>query len=403
MARIKPTDNTILYFIFGIIMLCIISSITSTTGGSYYVINEIDPYEKDFSNDNLKEGKKVLNYCQTRGVCFDGLIGWYDILSFTPGDYSWYDKSRQNNTLILNRVEKNYKLVLKKVKLFAINRDIPIQNLQQYEKDEKDRLNLSKEEIDILEKNLNIKIASTNIMDLQKRVTDVYDEMQQKDKDILYLKELVGASNNFAPDNEKITRYKILFSLTAWDISLLQSYKDKAQEKLKTMEKSLSSSGGKVTGTVSDTIEFPDEMFTKNDNYTFFHVSNYIYKGGRNKRIFQSSDINYLSGFHNGIAGVSFQGNVWVKSQGATGATGAIGYGSQHILSIEHKGEYAMNFEEFKKADGATVPKKVGVNVGKYPDEYSDFQISEILVYDRKLTESEIDVVRKYLGDMHDI
>jgi hypothetical protein len=427
MGRIKPTDNTIYYIIFGFLMLCIISSITSTTGGTYYVIQEIDPYEHDFSNYNLDDENKVLNYCQTRGICFDGLIGWYDLISFNTEEYSWYDKSRHNNTLILNRQERDYKAVLEKIKTFVVTEkkeekkdddkvddgDISLEEKldneyslltssekTKFDTDEKERLDLSSEEIDVLKKELDVTYKNITINDLKKRVKKVYDDIQQEKKDIVYLNELAAADEKFSPDEVKISRYKKLFNITTWDISLLSSYQDKVWPLLDKIEKTLYTTGGRVTGTPLDTIEFPENMFTENDNYTFIHVSNYVEYGGRNQRIFQASDINYVSGFHKGKTGISFQDPHWVNTDSSTGT---IGYGdNQSILSIEHKGQYTMNNDPMSTVkSGVAVPKKVAVNVGTHPGEYGDFQIAEMLVYNRKLTDTEIDVVRKYLTEMY--
>ena len=360
--RRKVPDNTVLYFIFGLLIVLLLCSISSTAGTSVYVISEIDQYEGEFSNKDLDENNKVYNYCQTKGVCFDGLIGWYDIISFSENEYKWYDKSKEATHLVVNKKFADKYELIRKAKSIKKEDD------------------LTKEEQKLIEEYLDLNYSTSTVEKIKELAKEETDKL-------LLIRKIKGAQEKSQFSEEDVKNIKKFFNV---DLDSIELYKLK-EEAINESETTIEIANKAVTGTKIDTIEFPDEMFTKSDNYTFIHVANYW--GNEKKRIFQSSDINYTSGFWNGYSGMAFQDTP--IAPGVTNYDGA-------LLSIEHRGEYARNDGEFvKKTSGFKTPKKVGVNVGKYPNEYGNFQIFEILVYNRKLTNDEISKIKTYLNDQY--
>lgn len=152
-----------------------------------------------------------------------------------------------------------------------------------------------------------------------------------------------------------------------------------------------------ISGKKDHGIWFPVGILKQNDNYTLVHVTRYNGDNASRKRIFGASDMNYLSGHWSNRTGVSHQMPVsWI--------VGAVDQSSSEqrkaIISLEHKGEYAKNNNELTKAnniDSITVPNNIGVNV--YPNENSDWAIGMVLIYNRKLTESEVGAIKTVLKE----
>jgi hypothetical protein len=148
-----------------------------------------------------------------------------------------------------------------------------------------------------------------------------------------------------------------------------------------------------ITGKSDKGIWFPEAILKEKDNYTLIHVTRYDGSNGNRKRIFGASDMNYLSGHHNKRSGVSHQ-------EGVSWIVPAVDQSSREqrkaIISVEHRGEYAKNNNELTSVadtDLAKTPNNLGVNVYNNGSENSDWAIGMVLIYNKKLKESEVGTI----------
>jgi hypothetical protein len=138
-----------------------------------------------------------------------------------------------------------------------------------------------------------------------------------------------------------------------------------------------------VQGTPSDSIRFDNSILT-DGNYTLFNVARYT--GGSRGRIITSDYTNWLSGFWNNNSGVAYH-NGWVTQVENRHET-------DWVLSTDFAQNYRSNGVSRGAGAGDSILPPLVINNG----ENSNFQIAEILIFDRKLTITEIEQVERYLA-----
>jgi hypothetical protein len=114
--------------------------------------------------------------------------------------------------------------------------------------------------------------------------------------------------------------------------------------------------------------------------YTLFHVCRY---NGTERRILQGDANNWLSGFWSGNAGVAFHEG-WLSPQTDYFTT-------NWVLSTDMRSYYRgySNGVTNTFTSGGNASARLALNRGANSTETSDWQIAEIIVYDRELSESE--------------
>lgn len=143
-----------------------------------------------------------------------------------------------------------------------------------------------------------------------------------------------------------------------------------------------------VQGTTSDSLRFDNPVFS-DGNYTLFHVSRYT--GGSNGRIVTTDYSNWLSGHWNNNSGVAYH-NGWVTPVQDLHST-------DWLISTDFEYAYRSNGVERGSGAGDRMLPPLVVNNG----ENSNFQIAEIVIFDRKLSTSEIESVERYLSTRYGI
>ena len=145
-----------------------------------------------------------------------------------------------------------------------------------------------------------------------------------------------------------------------------------------------------VQGTTAHGVTFPASVLPS--NYTLFHVARYA--GATQRRIFDGLNGNWLSGFWNGSSGVAFRNNTWITRSSPTY------HGSNWVLSTDRKGSYRSN--GVLRGTGGSISDRLTINMGGASNlEKSDWQASEIIVFDRELTAAEIFQVERFLKDKY--
>jgi hypothetical protein len=128
--------------------------------------------------------------------------------------------------------------------------------------------------------------------------------------------------------------------------------------------------------------------------YTLFFVARY--NGATRGRIFQGVDTNWLSGFHNGRAGVAYQGNTcgWITSNIDL-------HGYDWVLGTDRRSSFRSNgVERTTNAGSCVFSGIIAINTGLLTGETSDFAIQSVLVYNRKLTDAEVLRVEAWLTSL---
>jgi hypothetical protein len=171
---------------------------------------------------------------------------------------------------------------------------------------------------------------------------------------------------------------------------------------------SLQDSISVVQGGPSDAIDFP--VLLTND-YTFFSVARYNEKeNGKYRRIFDGKVGNWLSGFHSGVSGVAYHGDEigWIGGIEQTEPNGF-----NWVLSTDSKSMYRSNgipIDHPANSAGAG-PVYVSINNGSFglnnqlntEPQTSDFQVADVLFFDRELSQNEYIAVETYLSERYGI
>lgn len=141
-----------------------------------------------------------------------------------------------------------------------------------------------------------------------------------------------------------------------------------------------------IFGDVKSFMIFPNEILPA--QYTLFHISKY--NGDKKGRIFQGLKNNWLSGFHDGKTGIAFHDG-WVTKEENP-------FGTQWILSTDQNSSYRANMHNLtiKDTNGAK-NAQLAINIGQILAEKSDWACACIIVFNRKLSIEEIEIIETWL------
>lgn len=146
------------------------------------------------------------------------------------------------------------------------------------------------------------------------------------------------------------------------------------------------SQGRFIYGRTNDYMVFPSAILPS--TYTLFHVAKY--NGPKKKRIFcAENNVNWLSGFWSGKTGVTYHSG-WI-----TQYTNSAFPVSEVLISTDQKALYRGNGTNLVVDSRTGASCNLRIN-GQY-DEWSDWAVAEVIVYNRELSLSEIESVEDYL------
>lgn len=138
-------------------------------------------------------------------------------------------------------------------------------------------------------------------------------------------------------------------------------------------------------------ITFPVSI---NSNYTLIHLARYSGNGPR-ERIFDSASFNWLSGFWEGSAGVSFHDG-WVNDI-------ADAHGNNWVLSVDQQSYYRSNGVNRTRFARTVGTRTITINNGIYNLERSDWLCACVILYNRLLTVSQILQLECWLVDKYNL
>ncbi len=137
----------------------------------------------------------------------------------------------------------------------------------------------------------------------------------------------------------------------------------------------------------TDQIVWPSGI-TPSSNYTLFHVARYTGSGARS-RIIQGTTANWLSGFWSGLSGQAYHSG-WLTDASSNY------HGDNWVYSTDQAGLYRSNGVQRSTSTGGNTGDRITVNAGAV-GEPSDCYITEVIIYNRALSLSEIQQVETYL------
>jgi hypothetical protein len=136
----------------------------------------------------------------------------------------------------------------------------------------------------------------------------------------------------------------------------------------------------------------PVSTASSSDNWTFIHIARYA--GATQGRIFDGQPNNWLSGFYNGNAGVSFQEG-WQYDTNI--------HGTNWVLSSNRHSHYRSNRVTRGTTTGGTYNLSfIKVNDNQY-GQNSDANIIAMLYWNRRLSDSEVQQVENTLAAKYGI
>ena len=144
-----------------------------------------------------------------------------------------------------------------------------------------------------------------------------------------------------------------------------------------------------LQGVTTDQIRFSNPT-TTGGAYTLFSLIRYNSTNtAKQGRTLNSIDNTWFTGHWNQRAGVSFHENVWMTS------TSSISPVTNWVLGTDYASNYRLNGTALVTSTGGANLRPLGINASAEP---SDFQVAEIILYDRALTLAEIRQVEDYLS-----
>lgn len=150
--------------------------------------------------------------------------------------------------------------------------------------------------------------------------------------------------------------------------------------------KTSSAAGGYsvLYGSSNDGIRFPTGILPQ--TFTLFHITRYT--STTQGRIITASNTNWLDGHWSGNAGVAYH-NGWITAQTDY-------YDQDFFISTSQATAYRTEGGSFSTG-GNNTQASLTINYGQY-SEYSDWEVIEILVYDRALSTAECSEVEGWLA-----
>jgi hypothetical protein len=145
----------------------------------------------------------------------------------------------------------------------------------------------------------------------------------------------------------------------------------------------------RIYGQTNSYMIFPTEILPP--KYTLFHISRY--NGENKKRIFQGLKNNWLSGFHEGKTGVAYHDGWITESE----YKNTYHFGQKWILSTDQNSLYRANMHDLTKSDKGKTSAQLAINIGDQPKESSNWQCACVIVFDRTLSQNEIEKMETFL------
>ena len=159
-----------------------------------------------------------------------------------------------------------------------------------------------------------------------------------------------------------------------------------------------------LAGTINDGIAFPTAILPP--KYTLFTVARYT--SGDMRRVFDGVNVNWLSGFWRGEVGMSYHLGWITPTYGIQNTTNPT---TNWIISSDMNDKYWVNGLLRTTFVENTVSARLSINNGQYTccnipefipiacNETSNWEVPLVLVFDRKLSDTERQTVESWISD----
>jgi hypothetical protein len=148
-----------------------------------------------------------------------------------------------------------------------------------------------------------------------------------------------------------------------------------------------------IQGNVNTGLRFPGSILPS--QYTLFYIAKY--NGASRQRIFNGVNQNWLSGFWNGRSGVAHH-NAWL-----TNPPNDL-HQSTWVLGTDQNNLYRSNkVQRSTRPPGAISNDRLSINFGSSIQEYSDWAVGCVVVYNRWLTQAEIIQIENELSQAYQL
>ena len=156
---------------------------------------------------------------------------------------------------------------------------------------------------------------------------------------------------------------------------------------------------GYLKGDANVRLEFPQDI--KSNDWTIVYVTRYDPQARDvDGRILQGGKSNWLAGHWHNRAGISHQ-NSWVSHHDRD----KIPEQRSWILGIEQPNMFIRRSGKHnwrKYTGGRNIgADRLYINAGRHGNERADFNIAELIIYNRRISSKEIEDIKKYLEDQY--
>ncbi len=146
-----------------------------------------------------------------------------------------------------------------------------------------------------------------------------------------------------------------------------------------------------LTGTTTSSILFPFDILP--EEYTILHVCKY--NGTTKGKILSGYQSKWSSGFASGKSGVAIHENWITQSELSV-------FDDKWVFSTDTNNSYRANLNDYTTVQSNfTSQTQLSINLNDLPEENSEWAIACIIVFDRKLSLTEIDLMEKWLTNKY--
>ncbi len=146
-----------------------------------------------------------------------------------------------------------------------------------------------------------------------------------------------------------------------------------------------------LVGNTLSSILFPFDILP--DEYTIFHICKY--NGKAQGKILSGYQSKWSSGFDSGKSGVAIHDNWITQSELSL-------FDDKWVFSTDTNNSYRANLNNYTIVQNDfTAQTQLSINLSDLQEERSDWAIACIIVFERKLSSTEIDVMEKWLTNKY--
>ena len=139
-------------------------------------------------------------------------------------------------------------------------------------------------------------------------------------------------------------------------------------------------------GDVNTSMLFPCEVLP--DNYTIFHICKY--NGNNQGAILSGYDNNWISGFYQAKSGIAYHGGLNTQKDLSL-------FDNRWVFSTDLNTKYRANLNDYTTSNAYNKSCQLAINMNDDIKNNSDWAIACVIVFDKNLSDSDINIIEKWL------